>query len=243
MTRQKVRKSLIIVSFLLFPITIFYFSPYLIVWGAAEGIIVGSFIVFFSLFIFSLLFGRLFCGWVCPAGGLQEIYLSVKDKKAKTGKYDWIKYFIWAPWIGSIIVLLIITGIKTVEFFFQIDYGISISNPQSYIVYYFFVGLIVLLAHFAGKRAFCHYVCWMAPFMIIGNKIKSIFKWPSLHLAADSDKCIQCKLCSKVCSMSLEVNEMVQKQSMYHSECILCGECIDTCKQRVLKYSFGSQKN
>ena len=44
--RQNIRKALIIISFLLFPITIFYLSPYLIVFGATTGVIVGSMIVF-----------------------------------------------------------------------------------------------------------------------------------------------------------------------------------------------------
>jgi ferredoxin-type protein NapH len=38
-TRQRVRKALIILSFLLFPITMNYFSPYIIVDGASQGII------------------------------------------------------------------------------------------------------------------------------------------------------------------------------------------------------------
>lgn len=46
MKRQNIRKLLLIISLLLFPITIWYMSPYLIIQGAMEGIITGSFIVF-----------------------------------------------------------------------------------------------------------------------------------------------------------------------------------------------------
>jgi polyferredoxin len=60
--RQKIRKAIILISFLLFPITINYFSPYIIIDGAAQGIITGSFITFGLLFIVSLFFGRAFCG-------------------------------------------------------------------------------------------------------------------------------------------------------------------------------------
>jgi len=71
-----------------------------------------------------------------------------------------------------------------------------------------------------GKRAFCHYVCWMAPFMIIGTKIGTLLRLPSLKLLADKDKCINCGLCNKNCVMSLNVSGMVQKNSMKNSECI-----------------------
>ena len=37
MKRQHVRKGILIASFALFPVSIFYFSPYLIVWGAFSG--------------------------------------------------------------------------------------------------------------------------------------------------------------------------------------------------------------
>ncbi|MFH0731719.1 MAG: 4Fe-4S dicluster domain-containing protein [Candidatus Omnitrophota bacterium] len=92
--------------------------------------------------------------------------------------------------------------------------------------------------HFVGERAFCRYICWMAPFMVIGNRVKDFFRWPALCLHADKDKCNNCKLCNKKCPMSLDVNGMVQKGSMINPECILCGCCIDACPRSVLRYHF-----
>jgi polyferredoxin len=87
MKRQKVRKLLLLVSFLLFPVTIFYLSPVLIITGGSLGIITGSFLVFVAQFVLSLVFGRSFCGWICPAGGLQEVCSSqITDKKIKAVK-------------------------------------------------------------------------------------------------------------------------------------------------------------
>jgi polyferredoxin len=50
-------------------------SPYLVVDAADKGIINGSFIMFALLFVSSLVLGRGFCGWVCPAGGCQKTNL------------------------------------------------------------------------------------------------------------------------------------------------------------------------
>ena len=55
-------------------------------------------------------------------------------------------------------------------------------------MFYTVIGLIVGLALAAGRRSFCHHGCWMAPFMILGTKIRNIFKWPALHLKADKDE-------------------------------------------------------
>jgi formate hydrogenlyase subunit 6/NADH:ubiquinone oxidoreductase subunit I len=103
-------------------------------------------------------------------------------------------------------------------------------------------GAIAGFALVAGKRAACHSICWMSPFMIIGTKIKNAAGWPSLHLTADKTSCMQCKQCSRICPMSLDVNAIVQNESMANTECILCGSCVDTCPKNAIKYSFSSLK-
>ncbi|MDF2989256.1 MAG: 4Fe-4S binding domain/4Fe-4S dicluster [Eubacterium sp.] len=85
MKRQSVRKLLLLIALFLFPITIYYFSPYVIIQGAMEGVITGSFVVFLGMLIGALLFGRLFCGYMCPAGGIQECAIMVNDKSPKQG--------------------------------------------------------------------------------------------------------------------------------------------------------------
>jgi hypothetical protein len=52
--RQKTRAALIIAAFLSFPVTMNYLSPYIIVRGAFEGALSGSFLLFGFLFVSSL---------------------------------------------------------------------------------------------------------------------------------------------------------------------------------------------
>jgi polyferredoxin len=241
MKRQSIRKAILLISFLLFPITIWYFSPYLIILGAARGLISGSFIVFSLLLASSLFLGRGFCGWLCPAGGLQEACTMIQNKPVKGG--NWIKYLIWVPWIILIgWVAFQAGGLKTVDPFFQTDHGISVANPSSYIIFYTVVGLITILALTAGRRSACHHICWMAPFMIIGTTIRNIVRWPALHLRTNSAVCLHCKKCNDQCPMSLEVERMVQKNTMANPECILCGNCVDTCPQGVIRYSWRDEE-
>ena len=46
LSRQKIRKAILIVSFLLLPVTLFYVSPIVILMGAARGIATGSLLLF-----------------------------------------------------------------------------------------------------------------------------------------------------------------------------------------------------
>jgi len=229
--------------FFLFPITYYYFSPYLIIMGASEGVISGSLITFTAMLIGSLFLGRLFCGWICPAGATQELCFKLNNKDFKGGKRNWIKYFIWVPWIAVITVMFVQAGgITAFDPFYQTYYGISIQDIQSIVLFFVITGLIAGIALAAGKRASCHTICWMAPFMIIGRKIRNAINLPALQLVADKNECTNCKTCSRNCPMSLDVNSMVQKEAMENSECILCANCADNCPENAIKLTFGTKK-
>ena len=239
MERQLIRRIIIYISLILFPITFYYLSPYLIIDGALQGIITGSFLVFFLMFISALFVGRLFCSWLCPAGGLQRLCMIANNKSIKVGKRDLVKYLIWIAWISVIVLMLVqARGTKSIDPFYQTHYGISVQNIESLILFLIIIGVIAAISIISGKRGFCHYFCWMAPFMIIGRKIRNIGKWPSLRLKSEVKHCIDCKTCSKNCPMSLDVNSMVKNEHMENSECILCGTCIDSCPKNVINYSF-----
>jgi ferredoxin-type protein NapH len=239
MNRQAFRGAMTIFMFALFPLIYYYFSPYLVIMGAAEGIVAGSLLVFTLLFLTSLFLGRAFCGWVCPAGATQELCAKARNTSFKNGKRNWIKYVIWVPWLSIIIVMFLQAGtIMAIDPLYQTYFGISITGAESAIMFLAIAGLIAVIALATGRRGACHTICWMAPFMIIGRKIRNTVNWPALQLEADSSKCINCKACTRNCSMSLDVNKMVKKQSMENVECILCGRCVDVCPKGVIKYAF-----
>jgi len=242
--RQNLRRTLLLVTWLLFPIVMNFLSPYVIIDGAFQGIVSGSFILFGILFISSLFLGRLWCSWVCPAAGIQEACFTIKDKRLQGKRIDWIKWLIWLLWIAVIILGFITAGgLTRVDALHLTDTGISVDAPEKYFIYYIVTGIIFVLAVLVGKRAFCHTSCWMAPFMIIGRKIRNFLNTPALHLTADSEKCINCKKCTRSCPMSLDVNKMVQDMKMENAECILCGSCIDVCPEGVIHYAFKPSKS
>lgn len=240
MKRQNWRKLTVILALLLFPITIYYFSPYLILYGASEGVVTGSFIVFGVLFVLSLFGGRLFCGYLCPTSGLQECLNLVQVKKAKGGWLHSIRYIIWVIWLVAIGSMFAFAGgIKEIDFFYQTTNGISIAKPIAYTVYYVVIMGVLILQMLLGKRAFCHYVCWISPFMVVGARLGKWLKIPAIHMATQKEKCIGCRRCTEVCPMSLDVEKMAKVGKMGNSECILCGECIDCCPKKVIKYKVG----
>lgn len=237
-TRQNLRKGIILSSFFLFPATFYYLSPVVIIQAAALGIINGSFIIFLLMFISALVVGRAYCGWVCPGAGCQEAIFLARDKRVTKG--DYIKWLIWVPWISAIVLFAVRSGgYGTIDFFYLTTYGFSIGDLTALIAYLsVLIVLIVMPSFIFGKRSFCHHLCWMAPFMILGRKIRNRFQWPSLQLNADSQKCNHCHTCTLNCPMSLPVERMVKTNKLENTECILCGTCIDGCQFNVIKFSF-----
>ena len=243
--RQRIRKTILIISFLLFPVTIWYFSPYLIIQAASEHIMNGSFIVFVSMFVLSMFLGRVWCGYLCPAGGLQECISAGNPAPAKQGWRNKIKYVIWIIWMIAIVVTFILGKNEvTVDPFYMTDHGISITSIYNYVMYYGVILLLVLPALIHGRRATCHYICWMAPFMVIGSSIGRMRHIPQLHIEADKEKCVACGKCSKSCPIGLDVKNMVSEgKNDKCTECIQCGACVDACPKNVLKYKMTWRKN
>jgi ferredoxin-type protein NapH len=241
-SRQKIRKALLLISFLLIPVTIFYVSPIVIMMGAAEGIVSGSMLLFIVLFLLSLGVARLWCGWLCPMGAWQEICSPVMKYTVKEGWRNRIKYGVTVIWLAMIAYTFSQAGgIHAVDPFYGTVNGISITSLQVLMIVGCIFAVIFIVAYFAGRRGFCHVFCPIAGLMVAGRKIRNIFRWPSLQLGADASRCTDCKTCSKECPMGLDVNGMVRQGKMENADCILCARCADTCPEGVILYSLAGK--
>ena len=253
--RQQVRTGLLLLQVIIMPITLFYFSPYLPFMGITQGIIAGSVIVFFGQFLSGILFGRIFCGWLCPAGAVQGFAAMANPKTVNRRKLQWIKFILWVPWIAAWISLALnASGFRTtplkIDLFFATEQGISVGRPEAYIVYLFVLTLVLLLSLIIGRYAFCHTVCWMSPFMIMGRKLGEFLRIPGLALKIDSQNCCECGQCSKVCPMSINISETIirkkselkegNKSSHFekHHDCSFCLRCADICPKSVITLGF-----
>lgn len=238
--RQKVRRAIIFVMFLLFPVVLNYLSPYVIIDGAMEGLVSGSMLLFGAMFAVSLFLGRWWCAWLCPGAGMQEACIAFVSKTPKGGWRDYVKYLVWAVWIGLIAMFFISTGgILGLDPFRFTENGVSVTDPFNYIVYYGVLTLVLIMSLVGGRHAFCRYLCWMAPFMVIGRKLSNLLHLPGPRLTADPEKCTSCLRCENACTMGLKVQKMVKEDRMEHSECIQCLACVDTCPSKAVTFRYG----
>ncbi len=235
---QKIRKPIVISTAVLFHLLLIFhlfFSPVIIVFAAYNSIVNASFVAFALMFLLSFFFGRAYCGWFCPGCGVQEILSFFVRRKSKNSKAVYLKYLIFIIWFGAIATGYSINGIHRIDLSFGMT---DVTLIRKIILTLGAIILIVPLTLIFGKYASCKYICWQVPFMIIGAKIRDYFKLIGLHLKSDSTKCTSCNVCTANCPMNLNVMKNVKKGLMNDTECIMCGNCIDHCSQRAIKYSL-----
>ncbi|NMB78223.1 MAG: 4Fe-4S binding protein [Methanomicrobiales archaeon] len=238
-SRQTIRKWILIISFVLLPVTLFYISPIIILMGAAEGVATGSMLLFIANFILSLVVARLWCGWLCPMGAWQEICTPVMKHTVQDGWRNYVKYLITAAWLVLLGYLFMgAGGIRAIDPFYATDHGLSITSVEPLIVVIVIFLIIFAAAFFMGRRGFCRVLCPIAPLMIIGRKIRNLAGWPALGLTADKAKCIDCNKCSNECPMGLDVHGMVKDEKMETPECIDCATCADVCPKGAITFGI-----
>ena len=237
--RQQMRRLLIFLSFLAFPVTINFLSPYLIIQASFEGVIAGSAIAFAAMLVLSVFLGRLFCGWLCPGGGLGDIMTNINNQPVPGRGIRRLKIVIWTVWILTLIIGFITSGgPQRLEPLYRTESGISVDEPLKFIIYYSVIIIFLILSLLIGRRASCHAICWMAPFMMLGLKLGDFLKLPRLHIASSNENCIRCERCVKQCPMSIPVLDLLGTPLARHADCSLCGECVDICPKNCLGYSF-----
>ncbi len=240
-TRQKVRLLILFFMAILFPITMNYFSVFLIIEGSSAGIMTFSFFYWAAWLVTALFVGRAGCGYLCPLGAIQETKDRMAPKEFKNIRYLKItKYVLAVAWVGAIVYFAITAGgYKTINLLYNTDSGVSIDRVQGWFIWGMIVLITLVPVFFIGKRAFCRYFCPWGVLNTVSTRIKDFFRWPSLHLEAAPDRCKQCRTCLANCPVGLSAADMVKIGSMKNDECILCGTCVDNCPNKAVKYSWG----
>ncbi len=183
-------------------------------------------------FYFQLSAAASFAAGSAPGGAVQDYVSGANCRKWNSKWKNLTKYIIWVIWFSFIVFLWTRNGPLRANFLYLIEF-----DTTYIIIYAIVMSAIFLFALLAGKRGMCHSFCWMAPFMVIGEKLADLLHIPRFRLKANSNSCVSCGKCSKNCPMGLNISEMVKSGNINSTECINCLECADGCPQKAI--SFG----
>lgn len=190
--------------------------------------LVGGFNIFllgFSL-LCALIFGRLWCGYVCPLGFYQEI-LSLFRKKLHLPAIripQKVKPFLRPA--KYIILIYFLLGMAFFNFhpvmYIRPDLAVSDSALALWEISVF--GIVTGVCFF-NERFFCKY-CPLGTLRGFANKISFG------RIKKKGSACTHCRACLESCPMDIkEIYEERGKTDVTHSDCIYCMKCIEACPE------------
>jgi len=190
-------------------------------------------IYFVGLIPISYFFGKVFCGWICHLGALQEfIFMSSKFKLFQSEKAQKVMRYIRIVALIALIVQIVITQ---TNLFKKIDpFAIIYNFHSTYIVGWILVAILIVSSIFM-YRPFCKTLC------PIGLILGWISKIPGASVLGANHKCSSCISCNNSCA----INAITRDSSFSvidNQECIRCGDCLDGCKNSSLSFHFKSKK-
>lgn len=238
MKMKNLRAITLTISLFLLPVTFFLLSPVILVGGAMEGIVTMSAIIVAILLILSPFLGRLWCGWICPFGAVQDHAAPIRDKPVLNpwiNRFRYLLFIIWLLIIGYGFATA--GGIRMIDPLYQTTGGLSVADPVSLIAFTVIIFLLLIVSLVVGRRGVCHLFCPISCVMMTGRKIGTLLRIPGLRLKADAAGCIHCGRCTRECTQSLDVQKMVEDGRMENPECILCGICVGSCPKGVIQFT------
>lgn len=165
--------------------------------------------------------GRNWCGWACWFPAILNLF-PYKESKGRIRKLEFI------PYVNLIATILISCYIYYNEY----NYGNYKSNIRVFIFtslgIYYTIGIVMTLL-LKDNRAICKYFCAVPIIQKIFMPL-SIF-----YIKLDKDRCIDCKLCEKVCSMDVNITKYRDEGlNVTAKSCIQCRKCVESCPKKAL---------
>ena len=235
---------------------------------ALEAVLALNVAVIVLLVVLTLVFGRIYCSVICPLGIMQDIF-GWLGKKAKKNRYTYSRALSWLRYgvLGVFVVALVAHVSVLVQLLapysafgrivtmllqpvWKLGNNLLASIADSMDSYAFYatdvwlkslpvliiaaVTLVVLfILAWRGGRTYCNTIC------PVGTALSLLarFSWLKIHF--DTDKCKNCSLCTKNCKASCID---FKNHTVDYSRCVVCGDCIESCKFGALKYVHGGVK-
>jgi len=204
----------------------------------------------FSLFFFTALAGRLWCGYACPqtvwtemflwverhveGGRIQQIRLDQSPRSLRKIYTKGLKHLLW-------IAIAAFTGFTFVGYFTPIrDLSAKLTSfslgpwENFWIIFY---GCATYVNAGWMREQVCKYMCPYARFQsamfdkdtlvvsydVTRGEPRGSRRHDSDHKSAGLGDCVNCGICVQVCPTGIDIRDGLQY------ECIGCSACIDAC--------------
>ncbi len=182
---------------------------------------------------FTIVFGRFFCGWICPATLLYELNTNVavwlRKAGLPTGNFHfnrWLKYGVLALGLvlsaisGSVLMVNIYPPAIVGR---ELYYAIALGGFGAGAVFF---AVTLLFDILIARRGFCRYLC-------PGGALYSLLgRYRLFRIKRTVETCNDCAKCNAVCEFALD-----PMHDDFGQECNNCSACIAVCPTRALAFT------
>ena len=198
-----------------------FFNNGSLAWGFAAGLI--------APIGLALLFGRVFCSYICPASLL---FFTIGRIRRFLSRYLYFpelpmnRGLAWGVLCGGLILALLTTHGMWALILPYFGIGQTIFHAIVFGVLHvsvFSILFFVLVDLLCGYQFTCRYICPTGRLLgVIGRK-------PLISIRRDANKCLsECNSCEQVCAFK------VSPKKDETQDCTLCGECMSVCPASCL---------
>jgi polyferredoxin len=212
-------------------------------YGFAKPMIVTAAVIF----LLSLIGPRLFCGWVCPVGALQELMamladrLKIRRRRVPYRASNTVRVFILMLFVflsATAVIHLTAPGGEKIPLalydWINAFHGFEfvwIASIVDLLIHYLPFLLTVLLALFI-YRPYCHFVC---PIGLITHWLEPVALF---RINRKNGACNDCGAC--IPRTPCQAVPEILKATPLRPDCFACGECLKCCAQDAFAVEAGS---
>lgn len=204
----------------------------------------------------TLLFGRIYCSTICPMGVLQDIFIRLGRFTRKRRLRHPFRYeparnktrycLLVAVALSALLGISLIPSLLDPYSAFgrigselilpAVDWmrgnPVVVASLTGAAVAVVTLVAVAAIAFMRG-RLVCNTVC------PVGATLGLFSRWSLFHFDIDTDLCVNCGLCARVCKSScINLNDHV----VDGSRCVTCFDCMDVCEHSALRYTTRRKK-
>jgi len=174
--------------------------------------------------IITVLVGRIFCGWLCPVGGLLTLQHSMKvsvqqQSNSRNNLGNWTKhlYPYRYPWLLFLLVLMMF-GSGWVMYLSPFHLLTEEVSRVLQLKIPWILLLIIALGMMTFPRFWCVFICPSGLILSLLSRLR-------MFVVKAPKDCRFCGRCQQVCP----TGAASPKTSIASSDCLLCGRCSQQC--------------
>ena len=193
----------------------------------------------------TLLFSRVWCGWICPLGAILELFgrtgRIIKWQKLRQLKYVILFTVVIMAVFGSLAFLyfepitILVRGLTAIVRP-AVEYARGEGTAELAwfgVNWWVFVipFVLVLLMNLVERRFWCRYLCPLGALVGLGSKVSWVKR------VVDKQSCVKCGDCAELCTMGA-ISEKHDFDSD-PAECIMCMDCAAPCPKAAITFERG----